>query len=297
MFDKSDLFPTNGIISLVRWSCMNKYLRLFRMGNVLIGSFAILIAAFMATGTAMIDYWHNLIVGFFVVFAFIAGGNSLNDYIDVDIDRTAHPDRPVPSGELTALQARNIGVFMLVLSALLSLLTMDIPCIAIVIIAVILMFSYELLTKKRGFIGNVTIALMTGMVFLLAGALVGDWTANIAVGGMAALVTVGREISKDIEDMDSDIGRRTLPMAIGVKNASIVASIFYIAGPILSWYPIYLHPENYLYYSVILADLAFFYCAYIVFKNPHAAEKKAKIGMLFGLLAFILSAIYFSFLA
>ena len=297
MFDMSDLFPTNGIISLLRWSCMNKYLRLFRMGNVLIGSFAILIAAFMATGTAMIDYWYYLIVGFFVVFAFIAGGNSLNDYIDVDIDRTAHPDRPVPSGELTALQARNIGVFMLVLSALLSLLTMDIPCIAIVIIAVILMFSYELLTKKRGFIGNVTIALMTGMVFLLAGALVGDWTANIAVGGMAALVTVGREISKDIEDMDSDIGRRTLPMAIGVKNASIVASIFYIAGPILSWYPIYLHPENYLYYSVILADLAFFYCAYIVFKNPHAAEKKAKIGMLFGLLAFILSAIYFSFLA
>ena len=65
---------------------MNKYLRLFRMGNVLIGSFAILIAAFMATGTAMIDYWYYLIVGFFVVFAFIAGGNSLNDYIDVDID-------------------------------------------------------------------------------------------------------------------------------------------------------------------------------------------------------------------
>ena len=297
MFDMSDLFPTNGIISLLRWSCMNKYLRLFRMGNVLIGSFAILIAAFMATGTAMIDYWQNLIVGFFVVFAFIAGGNSLNDYIDVEIDRTAHPDRPVPSGELTALQARNVGIFMLVLSVLLSLITMDVPCIAIVIIAVILMFSYELLTKKRGFIGNITIALMTGMVFLLAGALVGDWTANIAVGGMAALVTVGREISKDIEDMDSDIGRRTLPMAIGVKNASIVASIFYIAGPVLSWYPIYLHPENYLYYSVILADIAFFYCAYIVFKDPHAAEKKAKIGMLFGLLAFILSAIYFSFLA
>ena len=232
-----------------------------------------------------------------MVFAFIAGGNSLNDYIDVEIDRTAHPDRPVPSGELTALQARNVGIFMLVLSVLLSLITMDVPCIAIVIIAVILMFSYELLTKKRGFIGNITIALMTGMVFLLAGALVGDWTANIAVGGMAALVTVGREISKDIEDMDSDIGRRTLPMAIGVKNASIVASIFYIAGPVLSWYPIYLHPENYLYYSVILADIAFFYCAYIVFKDPHAAEKKAKIGMLFGLLAFILSAIYFSFLA
>ena len=276
---------------------MNKYLRLFRLGNVLIGSFAILIAAFMAAGTSMIDHWVNLIIGFFVVFCFIAGGNSLNDYVDVEIDRTAHPTRPVPSGQLTAIQARNIGIGMLVLSALLSLLTLDPYSIGIVIIAVILMFSYEMYSKQRGLIGNITIAVMSGMVFLLAGALVGDWTANIAVGGMAALVTVGREISKDIEDMDSDIGRRTLPMSIGVRNASIIASIFYIAGPVLSWYPLVQDPANYMYYSVILADIAFFYCAYKVFSDPHTAQKKAKIGMLFGLLAFILSAIYYSFLA
>ena len=276
---------------------MNKYLRLFRLGNTLIGSFAILIAAFMAAGTGMIDYWQNLVIGFAVVFTFIAGGNSLNDFIDVEIDKTAHPDRPVPSGELTPIQARNIGIVMLVLSAVLSLLTVDIPSIAIVIIAVILMASYELFLKQRGFIGNLTIAVMTGMVFLLAGALVGDYTSNIAVAGMATLVSVGREISKDIEDMESDIGRKTLPMSIGVRNASIVASLFYLAGPILSWYPIYLDPANYLYYSVILADIAFFYCAYKVFSDPHAAEKKAKIGMLFGLLAFILSAVYYSFLA
>jgi geranylgeranylglycerol-phosphate geranylgeranyltransferase len=276
---------------------MNKYLQLFRLGNTIIGSAAILIAAFMAAGTSMIDHWVNLIVGFAVVFTFIAGGNSLNDYIDVDIDRTAHPERPVPSGTITPIQARNIGILMLIASIVLSLITMDIYCIAIVVIAVILMASYEMFLKQRGFVGNLTIALLTGMVFLLAGALVGDWTANIAVGGMAALVSVGREISKDIEDMDSDIGRKTLPMSIGVKNASIVAAIFYIAGPVLSWYPIYLDPNNYLYYVVILADITFFYCAYKVFSDPHKAEKKAKIGMLFGLLAFILSAVYYSFLA
>lgn len=275
---------------------MNKYLRLFRLNNALIGSAALFIAAFMAAGTSMLDYWQNLIIGFFVVFCFIAGGNSLNDYIDADIDKTAHPNRPVPSGELTPIAARNVGIFMLLLSAILSLLTMDVPSIAIVIIATILMACYELFLKQRGFVGNLTIALLTGMVFLLAGALVGDYTANIAVGGMAALVSVGREISKDIEDMDSDEGRRTLPMSIGVRNASIVAAIFYIAGPVLSWYPIYLDPANYLYYLVILADITFFYCAYKVFSDPRKAEKTAKIGMLLGLLAFILSAAYYSFL-
>ncbi len=276
---------------------MNKYLRLFRLGNTLIGSFAILIAAFMAAGTSMVDYWMNLVIGFFVVFTFIAGGNSLNDYIDVEIDRTAHPERPVVTGEITPIQARNIGIVMLLLSALLSLLTMDIYCIAIVVLAVILMASYEIFLKQRGFIGNLTIAFLTGLVFILAGALVGDVTANIAVGGMAALVSVGREISKDIEDMESDEGRRTLPMSIGVRSASIVAAIFYIAGPVLSWYPIYLDPANYMYYIVILADIVFFYCAYKVFSDPRTAEKKAKIGMLLGLLAFIMSAIYYSFLA
>jgi geranylgeranylglycerol-phosphate geranylgeranyltransferase len=275
---------------------MNKYLRLFRLNNALIGSGAILIAAFMAAGTSMIDHWVNLIIGFSVVFAFIAGGNSLNDYVDAEIDKTAHPERPVPSGEITPIQARNVGIIMLALSAILSLLTMDIPCIVIVIIAVLLMFGYEMFLKQRGFVGNLTIAVLTGMVFLLAGALVGDWTANIAVGGMAALVSVGREISKDIEDMESDVGRKTLPMSIGVRKASAVAAIFYIAGPILSWYPIYLDPANYLYYSVFLADAVFFYCAYKVFSDPRTAEKKAKIGMLLGLLAFILSAIYYSFL-
>jgi geranylgeranylglycerol-phosphate geranylgeranyltransferase len=276
---------------------MNKYLRLFRPLNTMIGSFAILIAAFMAAGTSMFDYWENLVIGFFVVFTFIAGGNSLNDYIDVEIDRTAHPNRPVVTGEITPIQARNVGAIMLTLSCVLSLLTRDVYCIAIVVIAVVLMAMYELGLKQRGFIGNLTIALLTAMVFLLAGALVGDPAANIAVAGMAGLVSVGREISKDIEDMESDVGRRTLPMSIGVKNASIVASVFYIAGPVLSLYPIYLDPNNYLYYSVILADITFLFCAYKVFSDPRTAEKKAKIGMLLGLLAFILSSIYTSFLA
>ncbi|MBE6528745.1 MAG: 4-hydroxybenzoate polyprenyltransferase [Thermoplasmata archaeon] len=276
---------------------MNKYLRLFRTVNALIGSFAVFIAAFMAAGTSMFDEWMNLIIGFFVVFTFVSGGNSLNDYIDVEIDRTAHPTRPVVTGEITPNQARNIGVSMLTVSVLLSLLTLDIYCIAIVIAAAVLMFLYETCLKQRGFVGNLTIAILTGLVFVLAGALVGDIYANIAVGGMAALVSVGREIAKDIEDMESDIGRRTLPMSVGVRNASIVSCLFFIAGPVLSWLPIWQDPENYLYYVVVIADVIFFYCAYKVFSDPHTAQSKAKIGMLFGLLAFVMSAIYTSFLA
>ena len=86
-------------------------------------------------------------------------------------------------------------------------------------------------------------------------------------------------------------------MSVGVRNASIVSCLFFIAGPVLSWLPIWQDPENYLYYVVVIADVIFFYCAYKVFSDPHTAQSKAKIGMLFGLLAFVMSAIYTSFLA
>ena len=189
-------------------------------------------------------------------------------------------------------EARNIGAILLILSVAVSFLTFDPVCIAIVAIACVLMFSYELFLKQRGFVGNVTIAVLTGMTFLLGGAVVGAAEANIVVAAMACLVSVGREIAKDIEDMDSDEGRHTLPMAVGTRASAVIACAFFIAGPLLSIAPMVWDSYGVLYYLVVLADIAFFYCAYIVFSDPHKAEKTAKIGMMLGLVAFLLGALF-----
>lgn len=271
---------------------MNRYLQLFRIGNAVMGFLGVMIASLMAVGTDILDYWQNLIIAVVIVFMFIAGGNSLNDYIDRDIDKTAHPERPVPSGRMKPEEARNIGVALLILSVVASFLTLDLVCIAIVAIACVLMFSYELFLKQRGFVGNVTIAVLTGMTFLMGGAVVGAAEANVIVAAMACLVSVGREIAKDIEDMDSDEGRHTLPMAIGIKASAAVACVFFIAGPVLSIAPVIWDSYGILYYLVVFADAIFVYCAFIVFRNPHKAEKAAKIGMMLGLVAFLLGALF-----
>lgn len=271
---------------------MNKYLQLFRTGNALMGIVGIMVACFMAAGPDVLSHWPNLILCAVIVFVFIAGGNSLNDYIDADIDRTAHPERPVPSGRISRKHARDIGMFMLALSLMVSLFTFDTACVAIVLIAVVLMVSYEMFLKQRGFVGNVTIAVLTGMLFLLGGAVVGDVWANLIVALMAMSVSIGREISKDIEDKEGDEGDRfTLPMRIGDRNAAILASLCYIVGPVLSVLPIVWGTYSVLYYAVILADLMFLYCAFIVFSDPHKAQRCAKKGMLLGLLSFILGVI------
>ncbi len=270
---------------------MNRYLQLFRLGNAVMGVLGLMIAAFMAVGADLPGHWRNLCVSAVIVFAFIGGGNALNDYIDREIDKTAHPERPVPSGRMKPEEARNAGVAMLAASFIVSFFTFDIACIAIVAVAVALMVSYELFLKQRGFVGNLTIAILTGMVFLLGSALVGDVMANAVVAAMACLVSIGREIAKDIEDMDSDEGRKTLPMSIGVKASSAIACMFFILGPVLSILPMIEGTYSVLYYTVIVADIVFVCSAAAVFRSPRKAEKLAKLGMIVGLVAFLLGAI------
>lgn len=277
---------------------MKEYLSLFRFGNGIIGIFGIVVGALLAGGTGGIaDNLPWIVIGCAIVVVFMGGGNALNDYIDRDIDVTAHPERPIPSGRLRPETARNLGGIMMVLSVLMAipLAVLDTGCgwitAAMVAICAVLMTLYEVAFKQRGLVGNLTIAFLTAMIFIVGGSLVGEPWKNLVFGGMAFLVNVGREISKDIEDKDSDIGRTTLPMSIGAKNAAYVASAFFILGPVLSLYPLLDGGQSIAYYLVFIADAIFLYCSYIVGKDAHKAQKMAKIAMVVALVAFILDVI------
>ena len=270
---------------------MNKYLELFRLENGIIGIVGVIVTAFIATGSNLLDYWFNILITCILVVFFIAGGNSLNDYIDREIDKISHPNRPLPSGRMEPRTAFYLGIVCLAASFGLSLLMWDIISTLIVGIAIIMMVAYETVLKQRGFVGNLTIAILTGMVFLLGGSIVGDIERTFEIAGMAALVTVGREITKDIEDMEGDEGRFTLPMLMGKRNAGVVAAIFYIAGPVLSILPLIKGTFSLLYLSVLVADGMFIYCAIILFDDPHRSQKTAKNAMLVAFVAFILGAV------
>lgn len=273
---------------------VNKYLQLFRTGNAVMGIVGVAVASFMAAGTDIADAWVNLLISAVVVFMFICGGNALNDYIDYEIDKTAHPERPIPSGRMTRKAALYAALVMLGGSVVVSFLTVDLECILIVVVASILMVAYEMALKQRGFVGNVTIAVLTGMMFLLGGAVVGDAADNVVVALMALLVSVGREVAKDIEDMESDEGDRlTLPMRIGPRKAAALACVFFVAGPVLSVAPMVWGSYGPLYYTVVVADAIFVYCAAVVFSSPHKAQKFAKLAMVVALVSFILGVFRF----
>lgn len=272
---------------------MNAYLQLCRPVNVVMAGVGFIVACFMAAGTGITDYVMTLIPATVLVMMFVSGGNALNDYVDAEIDKTSHPERPVPTGRISPIAARNFGIALLVSAFLLSILSLDWKIIVIAGTAMVLMFGYEMGLKQRGFVGNLTIATMTGMVFLMGGAAVSHLMEGVFPCMMAILANVGREVSKDIEDMDGDAGRHTLPMAIGRKRASIVAASFFIAGSVLSIVPMFMGLYGPLYYTVFIAIIAFVMAAVFVMRDPRKGQITSKIGMILGLVAFILGVFRF----
>ncbi len=282
---------------------MNKYAQLFRLGNCVMGIVGLVLGSWIASlgflltsGESVEAQLAPIALAAGVVFSFIAGGNSLNDYMDREVDKTAHPERPIPSGKLRAEVARNLAAIMFVISFSLSLPLLlfydDWISVLIVASAILVMIAYELKLKKEGLVGNLAIAWLTGALFLLGGAVVGHIENTVAVGAMAFLATLGREIVKDIQDMAGDYDRRTLPKRVGPRNAGYVASAAFVAAVVLSFEPVVLHIFGWGYLiTVLLADAMFIYCSIVHFQNPKRGQSWAKYAMLVALVAFLLGPI------
>ena len=221
----------------------------------------------------------------------LIGGNSLNDYMDREVDKQAHPERPIPSGRMLPKTALHVSMIAFSISFVLSLL-LDPISILIVLSAIAIMLAYETRTKKEGLTGNLSIAWLTGALFLLGGAIVGRLDATIAFGAMAFLATLGREIVKDIQDMGSDFDRKTLPQRIGAKRAGIIGSAAFLTAVLLSFEPVIAKVFGLDYFlAVLFADAIFIYCSIVHFRDPRRGQSWAKIGMMIALVAFLIGGI------
>lgn len=255
------------------------------------GVVGLLLGAFIAAGTSVVHHSWKLAVASAAVFLFIAAGNSLNDYIDREVDRRAHPNRPIPSGRVRAENAFILSGFMFSLAVGLSLF-LDWISLTIVVVALVAMLLYEFNFKRRALSGNLMIAGLTGALFLLGGAVVGVPERTVIIAAMAFLATLGREVVKDMEDMESDFDRRTLPQAIGRRRAGVIGSLAFLLAVALSVEP-YLSGYLGVGYmaTVAIADGIFIYSSLILFRSPRKGQNWAKVGMLIALLAFLLGGL------
>lgn len=104
----------------------------------------------------------------------------------------------------------------------------------------VLLIVYSLRLKKMVLLGNIAVAIMSAMVLLILHFSLPaiDLSFLWIYAGFAFMVSLIREIVKDIEDIEGDrqTGCHTLPVVYGIKTAKQVAHIFTIvlgAGIIL----------------------------------------------------------------
>ena len=278
---------------------------LMRMKNILLASIATPVGALLALGDfSSITEYPEVIFATTSVLFFMGAGNAMNDLRDIEIDRIAHPNRPLARDALSEKEAERLTISLALLSlgslVACSLMMDDERTYTLSIygIVALLMLSYDsfLELKNKGLIGNISISLLVAAVTLYGASSVGELTNPLIwyVSGVVFFVNLAREIVKDCQDLDADSETRvTLPMKIGLENSRMVAYVITLFGIVMLYIPYWQGPFEFgqlLFQAPAMLVL-------ITLNGPmwkgddYVAATRLRIAMLLGLLGFILTLV------
>jgi len=276
---------------------MSGFIQLLRPKNCFMAVLSVLIVALVATDLDVSSIpLVEILAASMVVFLFTGAGNALNDYLDRDIDRSNHPDRPIPAGKTNPKNAIIFSVVLFGISIIMGL-WLSFYCMLLILINLAIMLAYEFKAKAQGLPGNLMISWLTSSLFLFGGLSVlnkfpGIMEPVLFMFLLSFFATLGREIAKDIEDVEGDIGRNTLPMRVGIPNARHVSSMAFLIGIGLSPLPYFFGIFGLFYLiTVLFADAIFIYGACVLSRNPGKTSESAKLAMFIALVAFLLGGI------
>ena len=197
----------------MRWA--SAVLALVRWRNALIAAFGVLLGAWWAGGA---PFSRAPLLSAAAAIVLAAFANAFNDCCDVEIDRVAHPGRPLPSGALTLRQARRVALTAAVLAVALTMLVSP-ALAAITVLVLLVMREYSVHLKRRG-LGNVIVAVLASLPFLYGAWSAGEPRAALPLLALGIPLHFAREVAKDLEDAPADAAvRRTLPVAQGAARA------------------------------------------------------------------------------
>jgi geranylgeranylglycerol-phosphate geranylgeranyltransferase len=276
-------------------------LRLVRAGNLAVSFVGTLVGGLVARGAGVsvpVPLWVVLVLAGLSTAFVTAGGNVLNDLLDIEGDRTNHPDRPLVTGEISVGAARALATAFFVLGVAVAVpVALTEPLVAVILaIAVASLLGYEFRFKRAGFAGNLVVAFLTGVVFLYGGAALGNALVLAPFGAMAFLATLSREVVKDMEDVAGDVGRTTLPKTYGLGAASAWARGAVAGGVVLSlvplgWFVTLASGVGIIYVVLVgTADAIFGLSVWHLPGRLHYEQTMSKVAMTVALVAFLVVA-------
>ncbi len=171
-----------------------------------------------------------------------ASGYMINDYFDIRIDSINKPDRVI----LNKIFSRRAMISWHVVFNTIALLLVvklawenQLRLILIQLFCITALVFYSISFKRKLFVGNIIVGLLIGFSVLL----IGIYEPNFQVLSFegthtkllwlytlfAFLITLIREIIKDIEDMRGDLAEdcRTVPIVFGIRKTKQLINLIY----------------------------------------------------------------------
>lgn len=182
-----------------------------------------------------------------------AAGNIINDYFDRNIDEINKPEKKIVD---KLIKRRWVIVMHIVFSAAAILLGFYVDSQTPVFwlglsnsICVLALFAYSSSLKKKLLVGNVLISLLTAWVVLVCflcyyrsfycticeqtlfqSALNRFMRISFLYAGFAFVISLIREVVKDMEDMEGDrrYGCKTIPISWGIPAAKVFVAVWLV---------------------------------------------------------------------
>ena len=268
--------------------------KIIRPINAVIAFVSVIVAAFFCSPEEI--SWFSVLLASFAAAFTLSAGNIINDIYDLGIDKVNRPERPLPSGKISKNSAL-ILYFLLIAASLILSWFINLYAFIIVIIATILLVLYSKFLKRVLFIGNILVALLTGLVFIFGGVAVRNPSAAIIPALFAFLINFIREVVKDMQDVDGDknAGVNTFPIRYGFQKSKILILLMTFTLILYTLYPFVarLYKIEYFIIVMIIVNPILVFSLKILFKdrsikNLNMISNLLKLSMVFGLIAIYL---------
>jgi len=265
------------------------WLKLARIGNCLAIALGVLTGYVSGGGHALEPPWLLMASAALVA----AGGNALNDLMDVEADRVSKPWRPLVRGSVSKRGALAFSVVSFATGVALSFSYSPLTGF-IALLASLLVALYDVSLKALGVPGNVAIALLSALNVVYGGVAAPSSARSLLPALFAFLLILGREFMKGLEDVHGDLraGYRTLASTRGPRAALAASALTLMLVVALSPLPVLFgYGPTYIALAVAGVDVPVLLTLLYVSGEPliraWRATRVLKLPIIAGLLAFL----------
>ena len=262
-------------------------IELLRPLNCLMAAFAAILGYWLSAGAVGIV--PGALLAAASTFIICGAGMAINDYYDLSVDSKAKKTRPIPSGRISALEARSVAISLFILGIMVAYYA-NARAFEVAIAFSILLYVYSSRLSKLKYFGNAVVALSNAFTFIMGASVTGNYSLVIIVASASFFLTWAREIAKDLEDFEADKGKKsTLPMLIGKKNAANTAILSTVVSVAVALLPLLLGlTTSFLFAGLLFVSIAVFTDAVLMLWSGkfRSSQISYKYGMIVALAAF-----------